>query len=163
MGADDHRLLGVGACAFEHADDVLGRDPLAADLDGTVDHPTFEKARPGLEVGIDLFFQLLERRLARRGQDLIDVRPCDREEWDRRVSLRARRLRSEAPGPRPFQAGRVVDQEDRDGPVLEGVGGLVREGGVLVVTLPANGLFSSSSCGSRRMTITALPLTSMPA
>ena len=69
--------------------------------------------------------------------------------------------RAACPCRRP-EAGEVVDQQDGGRAVLEGVGGLVAEGGVVGGLLAVERAVSSSCWGSRRMIRTALPLTSTP-
>ena len=87
VAAHDDRLVGQRPDPFEHADHVPGRDRLALDLDPGAQRPAGQLGRAGLEVGVDLLLQGLERRLAGRGQQLVAEGAGDHQERERRVQL----------------------------------------------------------------------------
>ena len=68
-------------------------------------------------------------RLARVGEELVREVAREHQERDVRVQLGARGGEAEQLVLAILQAGRVVDQQDGRRAVLEGVGGLVPEGG----------------------------------
>ena len=102
---------------------------LAVDRDLPAERPALELARARLEVGVDLLLQRLERRLVRVGQELVGERAGQHHERDVRVGSKPAAVNLNSASFSPLPVAGVVDHQDGDGPVLEGVGRLVLEGG----------------------------------
>ena len=130
MAADHDGLVGMRADPFQNADHVLGLDPVPLDRDLLAQGPALELAGTRLQILVDLFLDPRERRRARGDQQLVGEIAAQHHEREVGIRLGAAGAEREQLVFLVSQAGQVVDQQDRDRTVLEGVGRLVLKGGI---------------------------------
>ena len=131
VAADDDRLMGQRARAFEHADHILGVDrrPVDRDLGGKQD--AFQQPRPRLQVVVDLFLQVSQARFARGRENLVGILAGKHDEGEIADHIRTAGTQAQNPVRITPQTGEVVDQQHDRRAVLKCVGGLVPEGRVV--------------------------------